>query len=266
MWPILLKIGPFTLQTVALLHTLGIMTAIWWAWRKAPSAGIEQESIINLSWILVIWAIIGSRIFSILFDGSLSWYLSHPVQMLMLWNGGFTFYGGFVFATVAGIWYVNKHNMNGWKVADLLAPAMALGIAVGRLGCLASGDSYGKPTNMPWAITFTNPHAMAPTGIPLHPTQLYSVSVLLLVFGLLWYWQRRQKFDGELFLVFMMAYAVVRSFVEIFRNDPRGVYLHGLISTSQIISLFVFGLGSWLYLRRRQSQHKLLQTESIKSE
>lgn len=256
MWPILLKLGSFTLQTVGILHTLGIVTAIWWAWRKAPLFEIEKDDILNLSWTLVLWAVIGARVFSIFFDGSLLWYLHHPIQMLMVWHGGFTFYGGFLFAATAGIWYVHKRGLDGWNIADTIAPALALGIAVGRLGCLASGDSYGKVTHVPWAITFTNPHSLAPVDLPLHPTQIYAVIGALLVFILLGYWYHQRQFKGELFLVFMMSYAVERSFVEIFRNDPRGVYLNGWISTSQIISLFVFIAGVWMYFKFRSSNNK----------
>jgi len=177
----------------------------------------------------------------------------------MVWHGGFTVYGGFLFAGTAGIWYVRKHRLDGWQVADVLAPALALGIAVGRLGCLASGDSYGKVTDAPWAITFTDPRSMAPMGLPLHPTQIYAVIGALFVFILLGYWYHRKRFKGGLFLIFMMAYAVERSFVEIFRNDPRGVYLNGLVSTSQIISLFVFLAGIWLYLKKSREQQAHLR-------
>lgn len=258
MLPQLFKLGPLTIQTVGVLHTLGIVTAIWWAWRKAPLFEIEKDDILNLSGTLVLWAVIGARAFSILFDGSLSWYLQNPMQMLMVWHGGFTFYGGFLFAATAGIWYVRRHGLDGWKIADLLSPALALGIAVGRLGCLASGDSYGKVTGVPWAITFTDPHSLAPIGLPLHPTQLYAVIGALLVFALLGYWNRRREFNGELFLVFMMGYAVERSFVEIFRNDPRGVYLNGWVSTSQIISLFVFIAGVWMYFKFKPRKETLI--------
>ena len=141
------------------------------------------------------------------------------MKILMLWNGGFTFYGGFLFGLGAGIWYVRKHNLDLWQVSDMAAPGLALGIAFGRLGCFFSGDSFGKPTDLPWAVTFTDSMSMAPTGIPLHPTQIYSTLVLLVVFGILLWWQKQQRFKGEIFLVFIMLYSVARSFVEIFRND-----------------------------------------------
>jgi len=257
MLPILLKIGPITIYTVSLLHTAGILTGIWWMYKEAQKAGAHTQELLDLSAIIVVWSIIGSRVFSILFDGSLKWYLQHPVHMLMLWNGGFTFYGGFLFGLAAGIWYIRKHNLDAWRISEWAAPGLALGIAVGRLGCFASGDSYGKPTDLPWGVTFTDPHSLAPTGVTLHPTQIYSTLVLLIVFGMLLWWRRRQHYKGELFLVFMILYGLVRSLVEIFRNDPRGVYLNGLITTSQIISLIVVIPALWLFLNKLKKYNKL---------
>jgi len=261
MHPILFDIGPLTVHTVSLFHTGGILIGIWWLYKRAQKHNVDPQKILDLSVIIVLWAIIGARLFSILFDGSLQWYLQNPLKMLMLWNGGFTFYGGFLFGLGAGIWYIRKHKMDVWKISDMAAPGLALGIAVGRLGCFASGDSYGKPANLPWAVTFSDPLSMAPTGVSLHPTQIYSTLVLLAVFGILLWWRKRQRFKGELFLAFIMLYALVRSFVEIFRNDPRGVYLDGLISTSQIISLLVVIPALWLFVKKLR-QYKRLRIET----
>lgn len=121
--------------------------------------------------------------------------------------------------------------------------------AIGRLGCFASGDSYGKPSDLLWAVTFSDPRSLAPTGIPFHPTQLYAVVTNVGVFGLLLWRQKRSKFDGEIFLLFVLLYAATRLLVEVFRDDPRGVYLGGLVSTSQIISVLaaVFAIVLILY-------------------
>jgi len=252
MYPILFKIGSFPIQTVGLLHALAFAIAVAWVYRQAKITGKIEDSqqVLDLSMVIIVWSVIGARLFSILFDGNLSWYLENPKEIFMLWHGGFTFYGGFIFGTAAGIWYVNKHKMDIWKVADLIAPALALGLAFGRLGCFASGDSFGKPTDLPWGVVFTDPASMAPTGVPLHPTQIYSVLTNALVFFILIKWQKRQKFTGQIFLLFVILYAFTRSFVEIFRNDPRGVYLGGIISTSQIISILVGIIAIWIYYRK----------------
>lgn len=250
MYPILFKIGPFPVHTFGVLHALAFGVGVWWAYRGAKRYGLEPQRIIDLSVVIFIWALVGARIFSVLFDGNLKWYLEHPHEILAVWKGGLTFYGGFLFGLAAGVWYLKKHHLNGWKIADIMAAGLALGGAVGRLGCFFSGDSFGKPTDLPWAVTFFDPHGLAPTGVPLHPTQFYSVITNLLVFGALIWWRKKQKFEGEIFLVYLLLYAVTRSFVEVFRNDPRGVYFDGLISTSQIISLIIAAVAVVFILSR----------------
>lgn len=247
------KIGSFPIQTVGLLHALAFVVGVAWVFAQARKENSlkETQQILDLSVVIVIWAVLGARLFSVLFDGNLSWYFEHPEELFMFWHGGFTFYGGFIFATAAGMIYIRKHRMDLWHIGDWIAPALALGLVVGRLGCLASGDSFGKPTNLPWAVVFTDPQSLAPKGIPLHPTQIYSVVTNLVIFGVLIIWKKRQKFSGELFLLFMLLYALTRSLVEIFRDDPRGVYLAGIISTSQIISIAVAGLAATLYIKKK---------------
>jgi len=254
MYPILLKIGPLTIQTVSLFHSSAILLGGFWVYHYAEKEKINKEKVFDMLVLITIFSIIGARIFSILFDGGIKWYLSNPLEIFALWNGGFTFYGGFIFGIITGIWYIKKHRLNFWKLADLFAPALALGLAVGRIGCFMSGDSYGKPSNLPWAVTFTNVHSMAPLNVPLHPTQIYSVITNSLILIVLLWWKKKQKFTGELFLLFAILYSITRSFVEIFRNDPRGVYFGGIISTSQIISLFVILLSGFFYLRFKKNK------------
>lgn len=247
MYPILFKIGPLTIQTVSIFHTLGFYIGIYWVVKNAKKYKFDKDKILELALVITVFSIIGARVFSILFDGSLNYYLNHPADMLKVWNGGFTFYGGFIFAVIAGLWYIKKHKFDLWSVTDLFAPALALGLAIGRIGCFASGDSYGKPTDLPWAVIYTDSHSMAPVGIPIHPTQLYSVITNSLIFLFLIYLKKKQQFKGENFVIFLILYSITRSFVEKFRDDPRGVYLNGLISTSQVISIFVIITGILLY-------------------
>ncbi len=257
MFPILFRSSDFSIPTAGVIHALAFTLGLWWTYRQARRATIDPKIVMDLATVILVWAIIGARIFSILFDGNLEWYLQNPHEMLMAWKGGFTFYGGFLFGALAGIWYIRKHKGLGWQIADITAPGLALGIAIGRLGCFASGDSYGKASQLPWAVTFTDPQSLATLGIPVHPTQLYSVITNLVVFGILLRWQSRTRFKGELFLMFMILYAIARSFVEIFRNDPRGVYFDGLISTSQIVSIIVILIAGALYYFRRKQVHIL---------
>jgi len=245
-YPILFKIGSFPVHTYGAVHALAYAAGIWWLLREARNAGLRSQQVYDLSMVIVVWSIVGARVFSVLFDGNIGWYVDHPVQMLAIWKGGLTFYGGFLFALAAGVWYVKKHRLNGWRIADAMAPAIALGAAIGRLGCFASGDSYGKPTNLPWSVVFSDPMSLAPTGIPLHPTQLYSVLANLTVFVMLLLWKKHARREGAIFLLFVLLYAALRSIIEVFRDDPRGVYFGATVSTSQIISLAAAVLAGFL--------------------
>jgi len=149
MYPILFKIGPFALHTFSVLHGLAFVAGAWWAYREAKRLGIDPQRILDLSVLIFVWSLVGARIFSILFDGSLQWYLQHPFDVFAVWKGGLTFYGGFLFSIPAGIWYLKKYKLDFWLTADMIAPGLALGGAIGRLGCFASGDSFGKPTTLP---------------------------------------------------------------------------------------------------------------------
>ncbi len=145
-----------------------------------------------------------------------------------------------------------------WKTADVLAPSIALGSVFGRVGCLLNGCCYGRPTDVPWAITFTNPQAHelsgTPLGVALHPTEIYDA---LLNFGLYLFlaWLfRRKKFDGQVFATYLLCYAVTRSIVEYFRGDYTDLHYHLGLTPAQWISvpIFVAGLALATVLSRRE--------------
>jgi phosphatidylglycerol:prolipoprotein diacylglycerol transferase len=156
------------------------------------------------------------------------------------------FYGGLIAAFVTGLLLVRRYRLPMWKTADLIAPGIALGHIVGRFGCLLAGCCFGRPTDVPWAITFTDPVAYANAGTdlgtPLHPTQLYDAGAELLILVLLLVSERRGKpFAGRTFWLYMLLYAISRYIIEFYRGDPRGV-IFGM-STSQFVSLLVAPLS-----------------------
>jgi phosphatidylglycerol:prolipoprotein diacylglycerol transferase len=124
-----------------------------------------------------------------------------------------------------------------WKTADVIAPAVALGQFFGRLGCFSAGCCYGKACNLPWAVTFTNPDTLAPVGVPVDPTQIYHALGNLFIFVFLWFFRTRKKFDGQLFCLYILFYAIIRSFIEIFRGDFRGELFFGFLSVAQLIGI-----------------------------
>jgi len=256
--PILLKIGSITLYTYGLFVALGFMTAIWFASRRAKARGaaIQHDEITDLFLVILISSLVGARLLYVIQNFSL--FSDHPLDMFKIWNGGLVFYGGFILALVAAMVYVKYKKFDLWPTADLLAPAIALGHAVGRLGCLFAGCCYGKTCDLPWAITFSDPDSLAPLGIPLHPTQLYAVFSNLIIFGLLLAMDKKSAFSGRLFWLYILFYGIFRSLIEFFRGDERGEFVLHVISPSQIIggvmALVAVGMLLWLSRQSRSGR------------
>ena len=166
-----------------------------------------------------------------------------------MWNGGLVFYGGFIAATAACILYLRKHRMPFLPVADASSLGIMLGLAFGRLGCTSAGCCFGKPSTLPWAITFTDPACLAPLHVPLHPTQIYESIGSFAIFGFLYATRDRFKTPGVRFWTMLILYGAARSFFEIFRDDPRGFV--GPFSESQVVSAALIAYAVVSILRAR---------------
>lgn len=236
MHPILLKIGNVPLYTYGLFVALGFLTALGFARKEAGRLGENPDLILDLGFYLLIAAIIGSRAFFLLVNPEV--VLENPLAAFQIWKGGLVFYGGFIAALVTAIVFVRRKKLSFMRVADIFSPGLAAGHAVGRIGCFFAGCCYGKECELPWAVTFKDPLSLAPTGIPLHPTQLYSVAANLLVFGILWFSRTRITRRGRLFWLYMMLYGIIRTILEFFRGDPRG-FIFGGLSVSQAIGILL---------------------------
>jgi phosphatidylglycerol---prolipoprotein diacylglyceryl transferase len=237
-YPELFKIGPFTIYTYGVLlaasYLFGLRLAMW----RAKKWGLDPNRVLDLGIYIIIAALVGAKLLLLIVDFD---QFKNPSDLLNLARLGGVFYGGLLLAVGVAFWYIARHRMPFWTTCDVFAPGIALGHVTGRLGCLAAGCCYGKPTNVPWAVVFTNPLAAAnvgtPLGIPLHPTQVYEASASLIILVLLLATERRgRRFAGRTFWAYMFLYAVSRYIIEIYRGDPRGT-VFGLFSTSQFISL-----------------------------
>ena len=256
MYPKILDLGPLTIHTYGLLLALAFIGGIWLASRNAAKAGLNPDSIWNLGLIVIFSALVGAKL--LLFISDYSYYSQNPREIFSLatLRSSGVYYGGLLLALAASGWYLHRAKLPGWKVADITAPGIALGQSIGRLGCLSAGCCYGKPTHLPWGITFTNPYSYenvgVPLNVPLHPTQLYeSVGTFLLFLYLMWR-LRRVRFTGQVILEYLMIYAALRFVIEFYRGDERGFVLHGLLSTSQLIGIITFLVSgaAFLYLRK----------------
>jgi phosphatidylglycerol:prolipoprotein diacylglycerol transferase len=256
MHPKLLETPFFTLHTFGVILAAAYLCAYWWLYRGARKEGISREGVAGLGLWAIIGGIVGAKLLLIL--RQLPYYLDHPSEFwsfATLQSGG-DFYGGFIGALATSIIYLARHGeLPRWRVADLCGPAIALGQGIGRIGCFMAGCDYGCPTNLPWAVTFTDPAAAeivgTPLGIPLHPTQAYeSLSCFALFFFLVWL-SGRKRFDGQVILAYSMLYAIIRFLIECVRGDAdRGFVFNGLLSTSQFLALAVIVVGLPIYISR----------------
>jgi phosphatidylglycerol:prolipoprotein diacylglycerol transferase len=237
MFPNLFTIGPFTLHTYGLLVAIGFLSGILITVRIAKSRGINPQHVMDMGFFIIISAIVGSRLLYVLIN--FSYYIENPLDVFKIWQGGLVFSGGLIGVVLVSALYVRKQNITLWQMADLWSPAIALGQAIGRMGCLMAGCCYGKPTSSELGIVFTDPHSLAPINIPLQPTQIYSSISGFVIFGILLALQSKRKFNGQVFLWFLIMHSTARLFIERLRGDDRGILLGGDMSVTQLTTLII---------------------------
>jgi phosphatidylglycerol:prolipoprotein diacylglycerol transferase len=220
---------------------VGFVLGVYLAMREARKVGEDPEKILDVSFWLLIAGLVGSRAVFIL----VNWrdYFRDPLGLLRLWEGGLVWYGAFLGALLAAWLFVRRHRLKFFRIADILIPSVPLGHAFGRLGCFSAGCCWGRQcaADFALAVRFEHPEALAPRHIPLHPVQLYEALGETAIFFALILVRSRKRFDGQVVLMYMTLYPILRSLVEIFRGDKaRGFLVEGVLSTSQFISLLVF--------------------------
>ncbi|MCC6129471.1 MAG: prolipoprotein diacylglyceryl transferase [Acidobacteria bacterium] len=252
MWPELFRISSFAIPSYGFLLAVGFVSSVFLLAARAPKFGIDRDAAADFGVVVLLAGLLGAKVLLVIVE----WprYLVSWQGVMDLMRAGGVFYGGFLGAVGAAAYYLHKKKLSFWSMADAAAPAVALGQAIGRLGCLAAGCCWGRECHEPWAITFTNPMAEqnvgVPLGIPLHPTQVYeAVGTFVLLFLLVTFEKRR--FPGQTFASYLCGYAILRGVVEFFRGDPRGEFL-GLMSTSQFIALLCFAAGAAVYVLQQK--------------
>ena len=261
MHPVLFQFGPITIYTYGVLVATGVLLGLWYARRQAPRAGLGRDTIWNLGIYMVVAALVAAKLWLVLSDWE--YYMANPGAILSaatLQSGG-TFYGGMLGGALAIGVYAYFYDLPVLSVSDTFAAAIPLGHAIGRLGCFAAGCCYGKPTTLPWGVTFTSEVAErlagTPLGVPLHPTQLYEAAGEFLNFLLLVWLGARQRFTGQMIGAYFILYGIERGTIELFRGDPgRTLLFHGELSLMQVVSLGLVLTGALLWWRglRRMGQ------------
>jgi phosphatidylglycerol:prolipoprotein diacylglycerol transferase len=257
MHPILFELGDWPVYSYGVLLAAAYLAALQLAVVRARRQGIDGARVMDLGIYLIISALVGAKLMLVAVD--FNYYVSQPGELFSLVRAGGVFYGGLIAAVVVALWLVRRYGLSMWTTADLFAPGIALGHVIGRLGCLLAGCCYGRPTDVAWGITFTDPVAHenvgTPLGIPLHPTQLYDAGAELLILILLLVTERRGRtFPGRTFWLYILLYGISRFVVEIYRGDDRGAV--GMFSTSQFISIVAIPLAiaMLVWLRARASK------------
>lgn len=251
MYPVLVQFGQFKIFTYGFFVALGFLIGIYLLKREAVRLGENSEAVLDLAFYSVVAAIIGARIFYIATVPEV--FKEDPIEVFRLWNGGLVFYGGLICVILVAVFYTRLNQLPFWRVWDMAAPSIAIGHGIGRLGCLFAGCCYGRECHLPWAITFNHPETLAPMGASLHPTQIYASISNFFLFLFLMYYRKYVKFDGQLFCVYLILYALLRMVIEYFRGDFRGDFGFGFFSVSQSIAFLMIGFSIFLLviLKRR---------------
>lgn len=251
--------GPFYIATYGFFVALGYLTAILWLKSQIGHMKLTEERFWTLVYCLFFGALAGGKLLFII----LNWnaFAAGRMNLLRDFRFGFVFFGGFMGVVGMGFLYFRKNLSEAARVGDYFGAILPVGHAIGRLGCLAAGCCYGRPTTMPWAIRFTNPDSLITTGlldVPVHPTQLYEAAGNIAIAGVLFRLLKRVQKDelqpGSVLCAYVLLYAVLRFIVEFYRGDDRGGFWLGL-SPSQWIALGL-ATADLIVIRRRGWQKK----------
>lgn len=258
MHPILIDFGVFALPSYGVMIAIAVLVGLWTLRRRAVFGGLDGVRVVDLAVWVVIWALIGAKVLLVLVE----WrrYLANPGDLLGLVRAGGVFLGGFLGGLTAGAVLMRRYALPVLPTIDAIVPSLALGHAIGRIGCLLAGCCWGAHCDLPWAVTYTDPAAAAnvgtPLGVPLHPFPVYSSMFNLALWGVLEWLYRRRPPAGRVFATYLAVYGIGRFLLEFTRGDAsRGFVFGGLLSTSQLIALaMVAGAGVVLVRARRRSK------------
>jgi len=243
--PVAFNLGSLSIHWYGVFMATAVMLGMWTASRRGLRENVHPDAVYDLSPWIIVGAVVGARSLFIVTYWKEK-FAGEPLMSLFAIRTGFVFYGGLIAASLAVILFCRVKKLPLWKMADILAPSVALGHAFGRIGCLFTGCCHGKECSLPWGIEYP---AVYPElhGKSLHPTQIYeSLLNFALYAGLAWLY-RRKKFDGHVFATYLVAYAILRSCVEMFRGDYEHRYLAGFITPAHLVSVGILAAGIILF-------------------
>ncbi|MBS3994358.1 MAG: prolipoprotein diacylglyceryl transferase [Alkaliphilus sp.] len=239
--PVAFEIFGLDIRWYGILISVGILLGAFLAMKRATKEGVNDESITDIILIAIPSAIIGSRIYYVIFNWQ---YYSENISHIMNFReGGLAFHGGVIAGALSGYLYCRYKKLNFWKMADICAPSIVLGQVIGRWGNYINQEAFGRPTNLPWGILID--------GVKVHPTFLYESMANLVVFFFLLWFDRKKSYNGQLFLLYSIFYSIIRFLNEGLRTDSL---MLGNFRVAQLISIviIVFSIIMMKYLEKRK--------------
>ncbi len=240
--PIAFEIFGFQIRWYGIFIATGLLLATLLILKRAKKLGFEEDTIIDLVIVCMPSAIIGARMYYVLFNWS--YYQGDIMKMINIRGGGLAIHGGVIAGVLAGWIYTRIKKLDFTKLIDICAPGLILGQAIGRWGNFFNNEAHGGPTDLPWGIMVE--------GQKVHPTFFYEFVWNLLVLGVLLKYRDSKKFDGEIFLLYLGLYSVGRFFIEGMRTDSL---MLGPLRMAQVISIgfIAFGFGTIWFIRKRNA-------------
>lgn len=235
--PVLFSLGSINVYSYGLMYALAIIIGSFIILKVGENRGLNKDKLYNLIVVVLVSQFIGARLFYIF--AHYDYYLTNPLDILKIWQGGLIFYGGFLFGLLAAYVYVKKNQLNLLKHLDAIAVGLPLGFAIGRIGCFLRGCCYGLPTKLPWGILSE--------GQVIHPTQLYYVLAGLIIFTILFILRKTKYFDGFLFWIFILMYTSLSFVIEFFRYYEVRVWI---FSVSQLFDIVFFIIALCFIIKR----------------
>lgn len=240
--PVAFRIFNVEIRWYGILMAAGMFIASMLLLHLAQKKGYNKDTIYDFILVIIPSAVVAARLWYVLFN--LDYYLSRPASIINVREGGLAIQGGVIGGVIAGYIFSRVKKLDFWDLADMVAPGLILAQAIGRWGNYANGEAHGGPTDLPWAIVVD--------GVKVHPTFLYESLWNLLVFGILLWVMRRQKFKGQIFLLYGILYSIGRFFIEGMRTDSLMI---GSLRTAQVLAVItVVGFSILYYYKQRRKK------------
>lgn len=253
MYPELLRIGNFAISSFGLMVALAFLAGYWIASLEFKRKKLDDKLLGNILLLSMLGGIGGAKLMYIFENVPLSDFISSPFTHIFS-RGGLTFYGGFIGAVLL-FWILTiKNKVSFFKVMDAMAPALAIGHSIGRIGCFLVGDDYGIKSDVPWAVAF--PKGLPPTTDPVHPTQIYEVILMGLIFFVLWKLRKRNTPDGWLFSILIILAGIERFLIEFIRSTTPSPIPDLSVAQLIAIGLIVIGILKIISIKNKPASNK----------